>query len=319
VRFRLASVLVSLLLAGHAGWSARAKGEGPTTIAAGFGSVWVGFGNGTVRRIDPRTYRLGKPIAVQGFVHDLRPGFGWMWAAIGVAFRRVDPRTNRVLDTCCVMGAPTGVAVGAGAVWVADVEHNRVVRFNPRSARVVARIPVRRQLFDVVAGTISVWAVVGPEEVGPRQIVRIDARRNRVVGPAIRAFSDVSLAAAGEQVWTTQTYPAIAARLDPRAGRIVGEPVRLRNNPVYAILGHGSLWVTHGSGLPTVTRIDLRTHRIVARIYVRGLAMAVTRRRIWVLDPGDGRSGTASEINPETNRVVHRIRVPSQAINVAFR
>ena len=58
---------------------------GPTTIAVGFGSVWVGLGSGEVVRLDARTGRetarlKGGPT---GFVHGLAVGHGALWVLRG--------------------------------------------------------------------------------------------------------------------------------------------------------------------------------------------------------------------------------------------
>jgi hypothetical protein len=34
------------------------KGAGPSVIATGYGAVWIGFGNGTVMRVDERTLQV---------------------------------------------------------------------------------------------------------------------------------------------------------------------------------------------------------------------------------------------------------------------
>jgi hypothetical protein len=100
------------------------------------------------------------------------------------------PPTARVAATIPVGPHPSAVAVGQGSVWVAvrgeRHEDNAVVRIDPDTGEVVARIPV-----DVVPGwevgggglavsDQSVW-VAGAMGDGPGLIERIDTATNKVV------------------------------------------------------------------------------------------------------------------------------------------
>ena len=94
--------------------------EGPTAIAVASGAVWVGLGDETVRRIDPTTRRVGPPIRLGGFVHELAVGFGALWAATAdPSLERVDPRTGGV-RRIEANWTPNLFTVGAGAVSVGD-------------------------------------------------------------------------------------------------------------------------------------------------------------------------------------------------------
>ncbi|MFN2471774.1 MAG: hypothetical protein ABR583_12470 [Gaiellaceae bacterium] len=128
-------IFASSMLAAILASSAGAKGDGPTTIAVGAGAVWVGLGNGTLRRIDPATRRVGPPIRVGGWsVHDLAAGFGWVWAAAGEGggLVRINPRTGRVRQIFPSRGTwPTSVEVGAGAVWVSGGDRDSILRYDP--------------------------------------------------------------------------------------------------------------------------------------------------------------------------------------------
>jgi streptogramin lyase len=55
-------------------------------------------------------------------------------------------------------------------------------------------------------------------------------------------------------VWVTNFGDGTVTRIDPRAGRIVGAPIRVGPRPVGIALGAGHIWVASlGDG--TVTKI----------------------------------------------------------------
>ena len=53
-----------------------AKGEGPTAIAAAFGSVWIGFGTRDIVRLDASSGRKQTRFAGTGFVHGVAAAAG---------------------------------------------------------------------------------------------------------------------------------------------------------------------------------------------------------------------------------------------------
>jgi hypothetical protein len=155
---RAGSVLLILALAVGLARGAPTKGDGPTTIAAGYGSVWVGMGgdgavvrvNARLRRITARVRHLSAPpYGGYGFVQSLAVGFGSVWVAAGRyhTLSRIDPRTNRVVDVQPKRPwTATLVAAGGGAVWAGDFERNAAFRVDPATTRVSARILVPGRL-----------------------------------------------------------------------------------------------------------------------------------------------------------------------------
>src|SRR5918992_5508790 len=94
VRAVVAGSLVLAVAAAPAS-ATRAKGEGPVALAAGYGSLWIGLGNGDVLRVDPRTRRVTRVFDYDGccgFVHGLAAAYGSIWLADGLFVTRLDPR-----------------------------------------------------------------------------------------------------------------------------------------------------------------------------------------------------------------------------------
>jgi DNA-binding beta-propeller fold protein YncE len=58
-----------------------AVGKSPTSVAAGYGSIWVASEDGTVTRLDPETGDVVKTIHVGGAPQDIAIGYGRVWLA----------------------------------------------------------------------------------------------------------------------------------------------------------------------------------------------------------------------------------------------
>ncbi len=316
VRRSAAFGLLILALAAAVARSAPLKGEGPTTIAVGYGSVWVGMGgDGSVVRVNARSraitsrvrHRSAPPYGGLGFVHSLAVGFGSVWVAPGGyhTLWRIDPRTNRAADVQTSQPwTPTLVAAGGGAVWVGDFERNAVFRVEPATNRVSARVRVPGRLWGLAAGRAGVWIValagrrVTPNT--PREVRRLDTRTNTVGPPLVSSMCDFSLAVGLRRLWVSD----LCAETVTPVGKRVGRPTPVGTASVGLAVGGGAVWVLSQSE-QSVRRLDARTGRLVARIRVRGIWLAAEgANRVWVLDMGDGRAGFVRTIDARTNRVV---------------
>jgi streptogramin lyase len=282
---------------------------GPTTIAFGFGSVWVGLGSGEVVRLDARsgreTARLkGGPTE---FVHGLAVGHGALWVLRG-RLTRVDPRAGTARDVGGI-GSATAftIAVGKSAVWVADDGANSVMRIDPRRARRVAVIRVPGRAFGLAARGRQVLVVSAPSSgpvTGPggrRHLHRVDPKTNRLSPPLVELDCDPGIAIGTAAVWTTDPCSGALVRRDPKTLRPSG---RIEVPTSYGItLGFGSVWLVTGN---RVLRVDPETLHIRASIAVRGTSAAIGANAVWVLSMGNGIRGNVTRVDPRTNRVVGR-------------
>jgi outer membrane protein assembly factor BamB len=113
-----------------------------------------------------------------------------------------------------LVGQGGAIASGSGTVWASDADTGELLRVDPRSRRVLARVPVGAQAFpDVGAG--AVWATADG------RLIRIDPATNRVsaripLGLGARAFAAVS--ADRGAVWVVS--PLELLRIDPRRNTI---------------------------------------------------------------------------------------------------
>jgi DNA-binding beta-propeller fold protein YncE len=123
----------------------------------------------------------------------------------------VSPKRNRVTATIDA-GGPLGfsqtIAVAASGVWLADPFDEQIVRIDPKSRRVMARIP---------AGAVTALAATGDAvwALAPVGLVRVDPAKDRVAAVASdRDLRNARLVAADATgVWTSGW--SSVARVDP--------------------------------------------------------------------------------------------------------
>jgi streptogramin lyase len=307
--------MIVVLAAGASG--AAAKGSGPTSIAAGYGSVWVGMGNGDVLALPPSLHRVERPLAggAISFVHGLTARYGALWI-LRDRLTRLDPSPNTARDVPGTASATAfAVAAGAGAVWIADDGSNEILRVDPKRTRVQARIRVPGRAWGVAAGSRNVIVVSVPTRgpvTGPRGVRflrRVDPKTNRLSPPLARLGCDVGVAVGSRAVWTFDACSGVLARRDPATLQLVRQT---RTHVLWQVpaLGFGSVWLASRGG---TLRIDPVTLHTSARIGARSLSVAVGSGSVWALDTGGGRRPpTIRKIDPATNRVVKAATIPVQ-------
>jgi DNA-binding beta-propeller fold protein YncE len=193
---------ISVSASGDSVWVAGDGEPGPGATAAG----------GRLLRVDPHRRRVVADIPLPDDPVAVAADSRATWVATaGGQVLMVSHKRNRVVATIDA-GGPLGlsqtIAVGPGGVWLADPFDEQVVRIDPRTRRVMARIPAGAVTTLAVTGD-SVWAL---SSLG---LVRIDPARDRVAAvapdPDLRRARLV--AADADAVWTAG-WSAVS-RIDP--------------------------------------------------------------------------------------------------------
>jgi DNA-binding beta-propeller fold protein YncE len=307
----LAVVVASLTAPGAS--AARLKGDGPNMIATGYGSVWVGSGDNSVIRIDPRAHRIAQRIKVYGFVHGLVPAYGSLWVASGTAvLQRIDAVTGRVREIWSRdLWEVDSVAVAAGAIWVLDGAHDRLCRIDPRRNRIVRRVPVGGgEPLYVWSDGSRLWLAVNVEPKPPMvddhlehvRVIALGPADGLPLGPAIETAGWVRFSAGFGSLWSTNQIARTLTRIDPSSGRQLAARSGMWSIDA-PVAGFGSLWLPDGG---TLRRVDPDSMATVAEVDVRGSTVAVGSRAVWVLGTGDGTRGTVTKVDPRTNRTAGR-------------
>jgi len=268
-------------------------------VAVGEGGVWVASGGGcsaSISHIDPETNTVVAEIPVD-VVTDVAAGAGAVWAAgsvcsegtnEGVVFR-VDPQSDMVVATipvACISNAespdchPSDVVAGEAGVWVSlnsDENAGEIVRIDPETNEVLARIAVQGWPRDLVVGEGALWAFTLTEFAGATveggSLLRIDPRTNEVTATLLRGElvpgggTEIPPAiAAGEGgvwVWAKREQTGFAAtRIDARTNELTSESTPLEHFFPFTV-GAGGVWFIGSSDEgATLARLNPRTLEI---------------------------------------------------------
>jgi streptogramin lyase len=164
----------------------------------------------------------------------------------------------RLIAKTALVSEGGSMASAFGSVWVADVASGRLLRLDPRTRAVEARIPLGGAAWiDSAAG--SIWAL------GRDRLLRIDPSNNRVVKsiPSGSAAPGFVLKGAGV-VW--MAYPQALVRVDLRRNAITRTvPIsRAGFKAVGAVSDGRVLYVERGDG--RLLRVDARTGKRLSAV-----------------------------------------------------
>ena len=275
--------------------------------AQGDAADWAVSSNGTLLKLDLREHRVVRSVGLGLSVQAIAVGLGSVWVAagdrpvlvrLGETYADVQQRYRLPTLASPKGDGLTGVAIGGGSVWVAQGER-RVLRMDPRSGRVLAKIPAPGA-WSLATAPGAIW-VAGGEMGGA---YRIDPAVNAVV---VRVDLDpfvCCVAAGGGHVWA----------MNHRVWKLSSEGHVLSSTPIDGDGANlswtgGALWVAEGrSGQDTRIRADddttrtIRTGGLALTIGVRGdIATVIVGRGIP--DPLEGISGPVARIELDADAI----------------
>ena len=220
------------------------------------------------------------PVKVHIGVHAsfVLSGGGSVWATDPILNRvvRVDPATNRIKARLGVPNYPFGLAFGSGSLWVGSRYGSQVTRFNARTNKRQARIRVGSAPYALAYGAGAVWAT--NENDGT--VSRIGLKRNKVVKTIRVGGKPNGIAVAFGSVWVADYGRGRLIRLSPAKNRVTG---RISIPTADWITRSGdSLWVSSETG--KVYRVDPASLTLKATVTVGAnpLASAVIGGELWV-------------------------------------
>jgi glutamine cyclotransferase len=244
------------------------------TVCAG--SVWVAGGHGidAIVRVDPASGDVGGAIE-DGF--NLACLDGEPWAAVGgVEIRHVHADT---LETVASVPVRTYyVGIGAGSIWAPSGPD--VVRIDPKTAEVVATIPIHKYLdvTEVEGNDDAVWATVKSADM----VYRIDPSTNTVVTEIPAGAFAHGILVQPEAVWISNAHEDTVTRIDPSTNEAL-----FVDGPGSGVgLAEGNQFVWSSSRDGDLFRIDPATSQAVSLVHVGGwpYGIAATDTMLWVSD-----------------------------------
>jgi len=243
-------------------------------LAAGEGGIWLSDPPGKViRRLDPGSGALTATIRVpQEPCEATDVAFGALWTATcgSPGLARIDPKSNKVSGFVALplsgelLAGEGSVGAGAGGVWLVIDGPKclacRVARVNPKSLRIVARVPVRKYSASVRTGYGAVW-VTNPDA---NLVQKINPRTNRVVATTKVGLKPRFFDVGEGGVWTLNQRDGSVTRLDPQTAKVVARiDAGVFGEGGDMTVGGGWVWPRGANAL--LTRIDPRTNAVAER------------------------------------------------------
>jgi virginiamycin B lyase len=186
----------------------------------------------------------------------------WVVSSRANLVTQLDANTNRVGSKISVPQPCSGLAFAFDSLWIPSCGAHNLVRADPVSGRILARIPAGPADSEggITAGAGSIWLVTSEKGV----LTRVDAKTNAVIAAiAIPSGSSNPLFADGF-IWISSHQHNALIKVDPATNQVAAT-VPVGKSPRFLTTGAGSVW-TLNQGDGTISRVDTETGRAVATI-----------------------------------------------------
>lgn len=202
-------------------------------------------------------------------------------------------------------GVPDWLVVTEDAVWVSNKPKNTIHRFDPKTNKVVAAIPVGdKPCSGLAAGFESIWV----PNCGDKTISRVSIKENKVIAtvPAGPAHSEGGLTVSGDSVWALTDPKGILSRIDPRTNE-VSKQIEVNPGSFACVYGDGGIWIS-STEKNQVQRVDAKTNAVTHTIDVGPQPRFLTfgGGSVWTLNQGDG---TVTRVDVKSGKVAATIEV----------
>ena len=224
-------------------------------VFTGDGHFWLASFNKPGTEIDPRTGRFLRQFLPPDGADLALPRGNRMWFTTPSGLVEYDLRVHQespvIAEYRIVHGTHrfglVGIAYGAGSLWVASHEENEIVRVDPRTGKVQARIPVRLPSW-LAYGDGSLWTTSDVDGVE-----RIDPETNTVATVARLPEPIDEVRVGGGFAWATNAPKGVVYKIEP-SGQIAAtyDTGDGAHEPSFSA---GKLWVSNADA-GTLTSID---------------------------------------------------------------
>jgi DNA-binding SARP family transcriptional activator/ABC-type branched-subunit amino acid transport system substrate-binding protein len=251
-------------------------GEFPSDFAVGKGAVWV------IDRVRGRLVKISPDYA--SVVRSASIGSTETVSAI-------DDRYD--LD-------PWSIAAGTDGVWITDGS-SLLREADPSSGSIVHRYDLHVPLNDVTVGEGAVWVISGSTasvmRIDPHS-GRVTARIMIVASRGAQSPYPIAIATGLGSVWVLNATAASVTRIDPvQAGVTATIPIGIERVPRRLAVGDGAAWVADGDG--TLARIDATTNMLTTTTVAPSLYdVGVGASGVWVTSGGAIAGGSLAAATP---------------------
>lgn len=277
-------------------------GQTPFAIAAAVDGVWIGHDDGTVARIDPATNAVVATIQVtdptpDAFL-DMLIAFDAVWATMPQAqsLARIGIMSNVVAEIIEPDTEPVKLAAGAGSVWASAFFQSEVLRIDPATNAVVARVEVPSAL-AIAADDTAVWTSAG------EAVARIDPLTNQVVATIGVSGKVRQVMVTDGAVWVMlgdadEQGNGLLDRIDPERDEVIATLAMPRGVGLWISASEDAVWIVTAEGAvrsgppdpstAMVWRLDPASNAFTAGLAVPGGgSVAASGQDIWVVNTPD--------------------------------
>jgi hypothetical protein len=215
-------------------------GSGACGLGVGAGSLWIeDTYSATVSRVSVRSAKRTSAIDVGASPYDATFAYGAAWATVhgGGQLVRIDPATNRIAARVPLDQA-TGVVGAFGSIWATGADG--VLRIDPATNAVVARVPLPLAGWTA-AGEGALWVT------SSAGLSRIDPATNAVTATIAISGNLGDPAVVGGRVWVPRVRANRIAIVDPASNAVVGT-VKAGAGPFVVTEIRGEAWVPSWRG-----------------------------------------------------------------------
>jgi DNA-binding beta-propeller fold protein YncE len=269
------------------------------SVALEGSNVWVGCrGLGQLRRFDAATGNTTAIISGGGSPpHSLAAGGGAVWTVgRGPVLTRVDAASGKAAQDT-IVGDSAYLWFAAGSVWVADDAASKLLRVDPATRRVQARIDTGSGTSAFVTDGTRAWFTNHRDAT----LDRLDLATNAVTHLGkLPGEAPERMTLLGGSLWVTGRGTDLL-RVNPDTGAVQAT-IEIGTGGIDVAAAGGRIWVANASdaddrqGLPVMEHlyaVDPATNRIAetltptARLVVDGVASDGTT--LWIADVSGGR------------------------------
>jgi streptogramin lyase len=235
----------------------------------------------------------------------------------GPNFPKMDASTLPIQAKIHTGGDPDWLAVGFGSIWVSVPKNDEIVRIDPVTNSIQARIKVPGEpCYGIGIGKTHVWVLACKGQT----LLRIrpwDNQVDRTSAVHIAPHGEGAIAVAQNSVWFVGNENGHSAEL-VRVTSSTSKMAAVGADSAVVNAAFGSIWVT-SSGEGKVYRVDPQSLTVTAKITVPAGPRFTTAGggSVWVLSQSEG---LVSRIDPVQNKVVSTIKagVPGAGGDIAY-
>lgn len=187
----------------------------------------------------------------------------WVMGCREKILYRIDHITGAVLAKIATgMAEPNGemsLAIGDGSVWLLSDSSGVLIRVDPKTNTIQAKIPVLPYSYGVVFGQQAIWIT----NFRNNSVQKIDPTTNLVIATISVGKNPRFIAAANNGIWTLNQGDGTVSRIDPSSNKLVATiDVKAIGSGGDIAADEKKVWIVSTNPERPVQTIDLRSNAI---------------------------------------------------------